>query len=224
MNKISSILLSFVLLYSTSCQNDNEKITVDNITVDNIMEKSESIYFKDSHDIYYREILQQDIKTKVGFNVTNNFNDWDLYCQLEFFNYGDDIILQNKMRKNIFTPFIGKIYAIEIIKNNSQIEITKEIRSEQYGECALGNIRLNDMIIRDVFITPLAYYYNRHSNECDLILVGFCVGDQFMNVVFKGSNDESIIAIKNRTKILTNPGFPHSNSDDNMGAFWYKNS
>lgn len=181
----------------------------------------ESRYEKDLNCIHYGHMLKQDIVATLDFDLTKSRTEF--FCKFEFFNYGDNIVLQQGVRENLFTPYIGAIQGIYAVTEEDEIEIRRVIETENYGDAAIGKIFSQGGTIDEVLITPLAYYSIKSDSPEDreLILVQFFQDNQYLIVLFKGEAKEWLIVNSNPQKIISTRFFsPSSALINGYGDYW----
>lgn len=121
------------------------------------------------------------------------------------FNYGDKIKLSNKISDDHFFDSYAtdNIYAI-IEKQDVSIEKIDSI--DKYGKYAFANITYNGTIVRNIFVSPLAYEYLHDYQTSDVLL--FCClysynENRIKNVIYRAPRETKVLLEKNPELVCT---------------------
>lgn len=210
---------TLLLLCSISCKNKDSSLSNEEIEM---LNKLELEYDKNNHYIYYKELMEKDIRAEIDvpFNP-NNPNEMLIACRFSFFNYGGDIRLFKGVRDDVFATSIGTIAYAKCLDNQDILFITNIFNDEKYGEWALGNVTITGITAFNVFITPLAMKAYKEKKNDALIFVQFFAADKFMNVLFVGDTKECLIVTKCQNDIIRDKNvFGINGLNDGPGRFW----
>lgn len=216
---INVVLFTLLVLFSIcmgSCKDELAKKEVLEW-----LKKSQPEYDRERQVIYYKEELDHDIRVEVAPFLYINGN-LDFYCQLSFFNYGDDLRLYNKFVDDIFSPDIGDINCVYLLNDNDNIQINHIMHNEKYGDWSIVNLEANDNFISDVFMTPLAMKAYKEKDLGSFIFIQFITQKNYMNVLFYGGPTECMI-IDHYSKLIRTESFLSHSADEEgsgSGKFW----
>lgn len=149
----------------------------------------------------------------------NIHEDGEIYYFAYFYNYGGNIKLFNGYRGDCFV-LLGYIRTMRHIKDMHSLTITEIIEDEKYGSYALVDWNTGNKTIRNVFMTPMAYYGYQTRHDENMISVQFQGDDKYMNVIFCGNDFERIMINKFPEKI--EDGTFVGAGKNGHGQFWHQ--
>ena len=220
---ITEFCLFFLLIIggcSENKKNDNKVIVPE---VNNERE-TEPEFNTDHQYIVYKEVRNYDIKGEiyVPMNI-NNPKKIDYACQLEIYNYGDDIKLYDGYIDDIFSAYLGTVNFAHSMKENDNITITRKNLNKKYGEWALADVTIQGTTVNDVFITPLAMKAYKRGNLYELNFIQLVNGTNYLNVILVGDPKTNLIISMRPDIIITQD---HHTADitipeNGPGRFWH---
>lgn len=130
-----------------------------------------------------RSIEKNDIRARI------NYED---YITLDFFNYDDEIWINDYRIPNVFLSSISK----NIILSNiapEEISIVEMKNSSKFGDYGIANVQLNNSqtTVRGVIVTPLSIKFlnsGKLNNEGSLVFVRFDNEDSYKDYIFYGDD------------------------------------
>lgn len=159
------------------------------------------------YGILYRYATDYDAKFEVEvFNdfLSTSSNTKENLFRIDFYNYGGEIRINNKINSEIFFSQYSRLNYIKVIQMYD-ISYIQEKESEVYGTYMLARIRLSPQnVINDVIISPLATKYINSSKLYDngtLVFVRFETGKKYLDYVFLADYKASEIIEKYYDKI-----------------------
>jgi hypothetical protein len=211
-----------MLLCVSSCVqqgNDKEKET----DTDEFLKKSDPEFDSNRQVIYFKELRENDIQANLDFSFDMNRNQINLGCMFTFYNYGGNIKLFNGYIDDSFVQTLGQINAILAIQNINEFTIGNRNTDEKYGDWAYVNVSNGMSTLTNIFMTPLALKAYDKGERDNFIFVNFSSDDKYMNVIFHGTNKESMIASKFQNTIISNSmGFNVNGPNTGPGIFWHE--
>lgn len=183
-------------------------------------------YDEERQVIYFKEQLRKDILCKL--DILADYPNMNLVSSLSFFNYGGDICLCKTAHEDYFieSSLIGILNYAYVLNSNDSIEITNIKHSDKYGDWAVINLTINNVFLRDVFMTPLAMKAYNEGDKGFFIFIQIVANNKHMNVLFVGEVLESIVVgdfpnfiNRNQSEFSLNIDRPN----DGPGQFWHPN-
>lgn len=163
--------------------------------------------YHSEYGILYRYATNYDVKFEVevfeDFLSTSSNIQENLF-RIDFYNYGGEITINNKINSNIFFSKYSRLNYVKVIQIDD-ISFLQEKVSEGYGTYMLARIRLSPQnVINDVIISPVATKYIKSSKLHDdgtLVFLRFETEKKYLDYVFLGDYKVSEIIEKYYDKI-----------------------
>ena len=138
----------------------------------------------------------------------------------DFYNYGGDIRLFYGFRNDCFVP-LGHIQAMGHVEDMHSLSFSRIIEDEKYGLYAIVDWEVDNRILKDIYMTPMAYHaYRTRSGDENLIFVQFTGDNKLMNVIFQGDSFARIM-VKYHSNDIGNGLFPGAGKSGH-GQFWHQ--
>ena len=215
------VLCMLCLAFNTSCTKNSA-----NNKESDWMSKTRPEYDQERQVIYFKEQLSNDIKGDIDFPFDiNRPNHFEIACRFSVFNYGEDIRLLNYCIDDCFITDFGTINCAYLLKSEDNIEIASKRHSKKYGDWALVNLTIGNIIVNDVFMTPLSMKAYNDGDDDSFIFIQFVNNNNYMNVLFYGGSTECIIVAKCQNKIISSCAHPFiiKRGKSYPGQFWKQN-
>lgn len=179
----------------------------------------ESNFYKDSFTIVRHQSTKYDLVADVYIPIPSID---DVLGQLNFFNYGGDIILFKGSMENIFINGIGSISLAFHVENKELIEITNVHENETYGSWAYATVSCGNSVVRDVFVTPLAYDTYENGDVSELMFVIIESSKRYLAAVFKADPKVHLMALSEKNCIYSDRDFVNIEAPiHGPGIFWH---
>lgn len=159
-------------------------------------------YYKD-RGILYRTIEEFDILS-IPYINRNNLN---ASYSFNFYNYSDDLQINNMVRPHIYANEISSEFTLAIVNKNNILDY-KPSYSEEYGEWGNARVLVGNSFLKDVIITPLAVkLLTNQSNSGCLVFVRFeqNFGKEYKDYLFCGDATTEIIIDRYYEMIVRRP-------------------
>lgn len=214
-SSILLVLFSMVFLFC-SCKKKNtlELSPEDQAYVDDL----ESNYYKGRLNIIRHQSTEYDLIADIQIPIQGH----EVLGKLTFFNYGSDIILFTGFRENYFINGIGTVRVAFPIDNKELINITQVKENESYGKWAYATVSFGNNIVRDAFVTPLAYEAYTNGDIFHLMLVVLESSKRYLAVVFKADPKVHLLAMSPKSCIYADKDIINIEAPTNgPGIFWH---
>lgn len=174
-----------------------------------------SMYDKEDGRINRKDYLWQDMILKPFISMEG-----DLCFQACFYNYGGDVKLSTKHRRDYFVN-LGEIEYIAYIDNLNCLWIKQVFEDEKYGLYSLADWQCGNEYYGSILLTPMAYHaYLTRSGDDNLVYVRFRCEGQYLNVIFRCGAYEQVIVKYYPMSIYE--GLCVGSGASTYGKFWHK--
>ena len=178
----------------------------------------ESNYYKSRSAIVRHQVTEYDLVPDIRIPISGNV----ILGQLVFFNYGGDIILFRGFEENCFINGIGTVIVAFPIDNRQLISIAQVKENETYGSWAYATVYFGNNIVRDAFVTPLAYDAYTNGDISDLMLVVLESSKRYLAAVFKADPRVHLMAMSSADCIYRDKDIINIEAPINgPGFFWH---
>lgn len=206
-----------VALFCSSCGDDNHEDQFGRVWKE-VVSKSYKFNYKATsqgglgayhteYGILYRNATNYDAKFEVEVfedYLPHHSNTKENLFRIDFYNYGGEIIINNKIIPDVFFSMYSRFNHVKVIQIDD-ISYIQEKMSEGYGTYMLADIRISPQnVLNDVVISPLATKYINSSKLHDngtLIFVRFETKMKYLDYVFLADFEASEIIEKYYDKI-----------------------
>lgn len=163
-------------------------------------------FLKDEYRINKSEQTKYDVSSKISLAKNEFTGRLDAKVNLDFYNYGGNIIIDPKYKEDIFTSIAQ--YSQFYIVSVDNVTVKTVTNDEKYGNWGIANVDIPNYnrFFTDVFISPLALHkINSHDDDNYLILAKFmCVEtNSCFTGVFLCDHTVSYIVSSNYNNIIT---------------------
>ena len=134
------------------------------------------------------------------------------------------IALDNGNKIKIHEDLILKyeLLLTKIIDNKELINITQVKENESYGKWAYATVSFGNNIVRDAFVTPLAYEAYTNGDIFDLMLVVLESSKRYLAAVFKADPKVHLLAMSPKSCIYADKDIINIEAPTNgPGIFWH---
>lgn len=163
-------------------------------------------FLKNEYRINKSEQTKYDVSSKISLAKNEFTGRLDTKVNLDFYNYGGNIIIDPKYQEDIFTSIAQ--YSQFYIVSADNVTVKTVTNDEKYGNWGIANVDIPNYnrFFTDVFISPLALHkINSHDDDNYLILAKFmCVEtNSCFTGVFLCDYTVSYIVSSNYNNIIT---------------------